>query len=354
LEIVPVPIFFDCSCGAKLHVADTAAGQTVTCRKCQKRLTVPLSPTADDMTCPGCGTKLRVKDPTSGKRYKCPTCGSVVAIPSTAGPPVTPPTARSTPADVKTGGWATPPRATDYPRMKRGLAIILARQRARSILDIVGFGPSAGGRLSLVLIFSAVLFGLSIVLSAALGDSVMYGVVRAAAVFLAAFVPFLLLVLGPSDKELSARRDDLVAHLPEAEAAWMERKERQATERRRRERERAAQEAEEAEEDEREAEREERRERARLRAHEARRPSVVVIMPTKSVGLAVLLAFLFGPLGMLYSTVAGALLMLIISTIAAVFTCGFGLLITWPICIIWAAAAASSYNQNLLRGVRQY
>jgi ssDNA-binding Zn-finger/Zn-ribbon topoisomerase 1 len=84
LEIVPVPIFFDCSCGAKLHVADSAAGQTVTCRKCQKRLTVPLSPAAGDMTCPGCGTKLRVANPAVGKRYKCPKCHKLFRVPKSS------------------------------------------------------------------------------------------------------------------------------------------------------------------------------------------------------------------------------------------------------------------------------
>lgn len=75
---------------------------------------------------------------------------------------------------------------------------------------------------------------------------------------------------------------------------------------------------------------------------------VVVIAPTKSVGISILLTFLFGPLGMLYSTIVGAIVMIILSIIIAAFTLGFGLLITWPICIIWGAIAASSHNKKLL------
>jgi len=61
----------------------------------------------------------------------------------------------------------------------------------------------------------------------------------------------------------------------------------------------------------------------------------------KSVFVAFLLTFLFGPLGMLYTTVPGALVMLVLSVLVAIFTLGVGLLITWPICIIWACVAAS-------------
>lgn len=76
--------------------------------------------------------------------------------------------------------------------------------------------------------------------------------------------------------------------------------------------------------------------------------SVVITVPTKSVGVAILLAILFGPLGMLYSTVGGAIIMIITSVVVMLFTFGFGVFITWPICVIWAAVAASNHNQRLL------
>jgi len=72
------------------------------------------------------------------------------------------------------------------------------------------------------------------------------------------------------------------------------------------------------------------------------------MIPTKSVGISILLTILLGPLGMLYSTISGAIIMFIVSVIVTIGTAGIGLIITWPICIIWAAVAASDYNDKLL------
>ena len=80
----------------------------------------------------------------------------------------------------------------------------------------------------------------------------------------------------------------------------------------------------------------------------------VVTTSTKSMGIAILLAVLFGPLGMLYSTILGAVIMFVISVPVGFFTLGFGLCLTWPICIIWAAVATSSFNKKLLQGQKQY
>lgn len=73
---------------------------------------------------------------------------------------------------------------------------------------------------------------------------------------------------------------------------------------------------------------------------------VVTPKPQKSVGIAILLTVLFGPLGMLYSTIAGGLIMLLISIVLGVFTMGVGSLLVWPITIIWGAVAASSHNKK--------
>ncbi len=80
----------------------------------------------------------------------------------------------------------------------------------------------------------------------------------------------------------------------------------------------------------------------------------VVVVRAKSTGLAILLALLFGPLGLLYSSVTGAILMFIAyvgAVIAGVLTFGIGfllLLFIHPICAVWAALAVSSYNKKLL------
>jgi hypothetical protein len=79
---------------------------------------------------------------------------------------------------------------------------------------------------------------------------------------------------------------------------------------------------------------------------------VVVVSNPKSVGVAILLAFCFGPLGMLYSTVGGAVVMFFVSFFVGIVTLGMGLFITWPACVIWAAYAASEHNRRLPYGVQ--
>lgn len=91
-------------------------------------------------------------------------------------------------------------------------------------------------------------------------------------------------------------------------------------------------------------------------------------LPTKSVGVAFLLTVLFGPLGMLYSTVGGALVMIGIDLVLAVLTgiivfaislltLGVGSVLvilaplvgipTWIASIIWGCLAASRHNERM-------
>jgi hypothetical protein len=74
----------------------------------------------------------------------------------------------------------------------------------------------------------------------------------------------------------------------------------------------------------------------------------VVVIPTKSMGISIILTFLFGPLGMFYSTITGGIIMLVLTTIIGIVTFGIGLIIMWPICIVWAAIATNSYNKYLI------
>lgn len=78
--------------------------------------------------------------------------------------------------------------------------------------------------------------------------------------------------------------------------------------------------------------------------------NVVVTKSPKSMGISIALTLFFGPLGMFYSTIAGAIIMIIIDIIVGIFTFGIGLLVTWPIQVIWAAISTSSYNKKLMRG----
>ena len=72
----------------------------------------------------------------------------------------------------------------------------------------------------------------------------------------------------------------------------------------------------------------------------------IIIKSQKSAGTAALLAFLFGPLGMLYSTIPGAIVMFFITAIAVVLTAGIGLLVTVPMCTIWAYMKVNGDNNR--------
>jgi hypothetical protein len=92
-------------------------------------------------------------------------------------------------------------------------------------------------------------------------------------------------------------------------------------------------------------------------------PPYVFVTATKSMGISILLTLLFGPLGMLYSTVPGALAMIAVNLLlhlctgcVGALTLGFGLILFVPIqffanliCVVWGAMATNSYNQKLLQ-----
>ena len=78
----------------------------------------------------------------------------------------------------------------------------------------------------------------------------------------------------------------------------------------------------------------------------------IIVTPTKSIVISLILTFLFGPLGMLYSTIWGAIIMIVISIIMVTVTLGFGAFVVWsmiwPISMIWGALAVVFYNKKLI------
>lgn len=75
--------------------------------------------------------------------------------------------------------------------------------------------------------------------------------------------------------------------------------------------------------------------------------TVIQVGTHKSVVGAVLLALFFGPLGMLYATVPGAIVMFFVNLIVGIPTLGLGLFVTIPIGAAWAGIAANSQNKRI-------
>ncbi len=65
----------------------------------------------------------------------------------------------------------------------------------------------------------------------------------------------------------------------------------------------------------------------------------------KSVLLSLILTFFFGPFGMLYSTVPGALIMLVLYVGLGIPTLGWAIAGLHPIAMIWGAIAADRANR---------
>lgn len=82
-------------------------------------------------------------------------------------------------------------------------------------------------------------------------------------------------------------------------------------------------------------------------------PPPAVVIPGKSVGVALLLTFFFGPLGMLYSTVAGALIMLGVLFVGGFVVFQWFWFLLWPIAwvgsMVWGALAASRSTPRLVQ-----
>ena len=83
----------------------------------------------------------------------------------------------------------------------------------------------------------------------------------------------------------------------------------------------------------------------------------VVMRSPKSIGIGLILTFFFGPIGLFYATISGAIIMLIIDAIFAVIgflTLGYSLIVTAPlvnlVCMVWAYVKINSYNKALIDG----
>lgn len=76
-------------------------------------------------------------------------------------------------------------------------------------------------------------------------------------------------------------------------------------------------------------------------------PPMPIAPEEKSIAVSLVLTFFFGPLGMLYSTVLGFVVMFVVNLVVLPITLGIGIVLTWPACMLWAALAASDHNTKV-------
>ena len=86
--------------------------------------------------------------------------------------------------------------------------------------------------------------------------------------------------------------------------------------------------------------------------YQGNQQTIVSFGNQKSMLVAFLLAFFFGPLGLLYSSAAGGIVLILIGIPVGIFTLGFGLIFVWIASIIWALIATSGSNNEMQSGAR--
>lgn len=76
---------------------------------------------------------------------------------------------------------------------------------------------------------------------------------------------------------------------------------------------------------------------------------VLIVNAKKSTVLGLILAFFFGPLGLLYSTVLGGVIMIAVAIVAFFILPVIGPIIAWMISFIWAFVTLILYNGKVKR-----
>lgn len=73
------------------------------------------------------------------------------------------------------------------------------------------------------------------------------------------------------------------------------------------------------------------------------------LLPYKSVAVALLFTAILGPLGLLYASFWGGVLMIILGVIVCSSRLFFPILLVWIISCIWGVRAVEKYNRNIAR-----
>jgi uncharacterized membrane protein (UPF0136 family) len=74
-------------------------------------------------------------------------------------------------------------------------------------------------------------------------------------------------------------------------------------------------------------------------------------LPYKSVAGALMLGLFFGPLGLLYATTGGGIVMLIVAVAIVPTKLPVPIVLVWLGSCIWSVIAANRYNRNLLQKI---
>ncbi|OCL25519.1 hypothetical protein U472_14355 [Orenia metallireducens] len=75
--------------------------------------------------------------------------------------------------------------------------------------------------------------------------------------------------------------------------------------------------------------------------------TTIIVKQEKSVGLSLLLTFLFGGLGLMYTSIGWGIFWFLVDAVAAIFTFGISAIFIHPIIMIIGAVMTNNYNKRL-------
>jgi 4-hydroxybenzoate polyprenyltransferase len=81
--------------------------------------------------------------------------------------------------------------------------------------------------------------------------------------------------------------------------------------------------------------------------------TVTLVEGRKSLGLALILTFFFGPFGVLYVSALWGLVMIVLGAAVCLFTLGLGIILVWPLSMILAGVLVWARNGRLKRSAEQ-
>ena len=73
------------------------------------------------------------------------------------------------------------------------------------------------------------------------------------------------------------------------------------------------------------------------------------LLPCKSVAAALIFTVLLGPIGLLYASFWGGVVMTMIGIVVLSNEFFFPIALLWVICCIWGVRAVENYNRNLIQ-----
>lgn len=72
------------------------------------------------------------------------------------------------------------------------------------------------------------------------------------------------------------------------------------------------------------------------------------ILPFKSIALTLLFTVILGPVGLLYATLLGGVIMIVVGFFIVCTKLMIPIILVWLISCIWGVAAANNYNKKIL------